>query len=78
VQLQDEATQDAYHRLAESAGRSLHFAATLMQYWTDGRRTVADIAERVHLETGAPEDDVVLRLFKLMETFGLVELRPVA
>ncbi len=77
IQLQDQQVQDGYWQLAESAGRSLHLTAVLMQFWTDGQRTVAEIAERIHLETGAPEDDVALRLFKLMAAAGIVQLRPV-
>jgi hypothetical protein len=63
-----------YWRLSDEAGPSLHDGAALMQYWADGAHTIADIADRVALETGKPLGELALRYFKLLAETGLVEL----
>jgi aminopeptidase YwaD len=69
--------QAALWQIEGNAEHEAHDKATLAQYWADGQRTVADITDRVSLETGQPPDDMVLRLFKLMAETGLVELKTV-
>ncbi len=54
----------------------LHYDMTaLLQYWADGRRTVAEITECVALETGKPCDPThALAFFRLLEATGYLAL----
>jgi len=45
-------------------------------FWSDGRRTLAEVIRLTRLETGSGGDDLV-DLFKFLEKHGLVELRNV-
>lgn len=65
--------REAYWQLEDSAGRPVHDEAALLQYWADGRRTVAEIADLVELETGKPAGDLALRFFRLLAQIGLVQ-----
>lgn len=43
-------------------------------YWADGKRTLADIVEKVELETGLRDPEYIERYFRLLARLGLVEL----
>jgi len=72
----------AHWALNADAGPDFHDHTALMQYWTDGRRTVAEIADLVALEAGGAAGDqravfdggLALRYFKLLAQAGLVAL----
>jgi hypothetical protein len=66
----------AFWQLDDDAGAALRDSAALLQYWADGRHTVADIAERVETETERPVGEIALRYFKLLADAGLVEVTP--
>ena len=53
-------------------------ASALLQYWADGRRTVAETAECVTLESGKLCDPALaLRFFRLLEATGYLALEQV-
>ena len=74
LQADSPALRPAYWQLNDEADETLHVGASLLQYWADGDHTVADIADRVALETGQPMGEVALRYFKLLAEAGLVEM----
>jgi aminopeptidase YwaD len=55
-----------------------HAIATVANYWVDGKRTVAEIADLVELETGKRDVQVLLLHFKLLARLELMSLRTVA
>ena len=73
LQADSPALRPAYWQLYDEAGEALHVGDALLQYWADGDRTVADIADRVALETGQPMGEVALRYFKLLAEAKLIE-----
>ena len=74
LQADSPALRPAYWQLNDEADETLHVGAALLQYWADGHHTVAQIAERVELETGQAMGEVALRYFKLLAEAGLVEM----
>lgn len=75
VQVADQAVRDAYWRLYDMPGPSMHMTSVMIQFWADGRRTVADIADYIAIETGTTADDRVLQVCRLMADLGVIELR---
>jgi hypothetical protein len=47
-------------------------AQTLAEYWADGRRTILDIINRVEMEIGIRDAELLVREFELLERLGLV------
>lgn len=62
----------AFQALSARAGDALHDQEAIWQYWSDGRHSVAEIADLAALETGGKPDDVPLAYFKLLAEAGLV------
>jgi Peptidase family M28 len=60
--------------ITEKDGDQFHDVSALAEYWADGRRSIAAIADLVSLETGRPSNDLPLRYLKLLAQAGLVEL----
>ena len=52
--------------------------ATVANYWVDGKRTVAEIARLVELETGRCDVQLLLLHFRLLARLELMSLRTVA
>ena len=73
LQADSPALRPAYWQLNDEADEALHVGDALLQYWADGQHTVADIADRVALETGQPMGEVALRYFKLLAEARLIE-----
>lgn len=46
------------------------------EYWADGRRSVAEIARLVEMETGRALGPAIATYFRLLEKAGVVEVRP--
>ena len=65
----------AYWELSDKASGSFYEHGALLQYWADGKRTVAEIADLAEIETGQPADELVLRYFKLLAEAGMIELK---
>ncbi|MGE5602368.1 MAG: DUF4910 domain-containing protein [Nitrososphaerales archaeon] len=61
--------------LHEALGPSASDYTPVLQYWSDGTRSVAEIGELAWLEIGRPADDCTLEYFKLLAEAGLIELR---
>jgi aminopeptidase-like protein len=55
-----------------------HGMATVANYWVDGKRTVAEIADLVELETGKRDVPLLVRHCKLLARLELMSLRTVA
>ena len=55
-----------------------HSVATVANYWVDGKRTVAEIAGLVELETGKGSVPLLVRHFKLLARLELMSMRTVA
>jgi hypothetical protein len=64
-----------YWKLNEEAGASFYEHGVLLQYWADGARTVAEIADLAEIESGRPADELVLRYFRLLAEARTIELR---
>ncbi len=60
--------------LGERGGHALYDAATLLQYWADGSRSIAEITDFVALETGIELGDIPLAYFRLLADAGLLAL----
>ena len=60
--------------MVEKAGAEFSDVTSLAEYWADGSRSVAAIADLVSQEIGHPVDDLPLRYFKLLARADLVEL----
>lgn len=71
----DLAEQDALWELGHQIGRDWHTIHSLAEYWADGQRTVAEIADRVRLETGKSHGAAILAFFQALAKHGLVEWR---
>jgi hypothetical protein len=65
--------------LADEAGAGFSDVSALLQYWADGERTVAEIAELAALESGsAVAPELALRYFRLLEATGFLALEETA
>jgi hypothetical protein len=62
--------------LNEAIGPHAHDYEPVLQYWSNGLHTVAEIGELAWLELGRPADEHTLGYFKLLAEAGLLELRP--
>jgi hypothetical protein len=60
--------------MTEQGGDEFHDVTALAEYWADGSRSIAAIADLISLEMGKPPSDIPLRYFKLLAAAGLVEL----
>jgi hypothetical protein len=56
----------------ERKGRA-HTLTSLGVYWADGERTVLDIAERVEMETGVRDVELLIQVFELLRKVGWVD-----
>ena len=64
----------AYRKLKDDAGAAMHVTSALLQYWADGSHTIADIIDRVELETGQATGALALPYFRLLAEAGLIAL----
>jgi hypothetical protein len=60
--------------LNERIGPVAHNLEPVLQYWADGTRSVAEIAELTWLEVDYPPDENILAYFELLAETGLVRL----
>ncbi|MCA9978780.1 MAG: hypothetical protein KC413_23635, partial [Anaerolineales bacterium] len=49
-------------------------AQTLAEYWADGQRTILDIINRIEMEIGIRDAELIVREFGLLERLGLVTI----
>jgi hypothetical protein len=65
--------QEAWRKLLkERKGGSPYTLLPLAQFWADGARSVLEIADRVELESGLRDVELLLAFFRLGEKLGLV------
>jgi hypothetical protein len=64
--------------MTEQAGDEFHDVTALAEYWADGSRSIAAIADLISLEIGHPASDLPLTYFKLLAEAGFVELQAAA
>jgi hypothetical protein len=57
--------------------RQLGAQPVLALYWTDGVRTLKEISDLVHLETGKEALKELRQLFNLLEKANLIEMRKI-
>jgi aminopeptidase YwaD len=67
--------RDELHALFKKHRRLYHGLSTIANYWVDGKRTVAEIADLVELETGQRNVELLVRHFKLLDKLGLMEVQ---
>ncbi len=67
--------QDRARRFLRASRPQLHGMVAAADYWADGQRTVAAIAELVELETRQSDLPFLMRYYQLAEQVGLVALR---
>lgn len=65
--------RDALWRL-EKEHRENRILGTLALYWTDGRRSLSEIADLVERETGKRDINYLLEYFGLIEKMGLIQM----
>ena len=68
------ADRDLLWKMQRENGRAWWTARALAEYWADGNRTVAQIADRVEQETGASYGPQILTYFELLAAKGAVTL----
>jgi len=59
-------------------GRLYHRLGTVANYWVNGQRTVADIADLVELEIGQRNVQLLVKHYSLLAKLGLMALRTVS
>jgi hypothetical protein len=64
--------RDELHGLLKQHRRLYYGLSTVANYWVDGTRTVADIADLVELETGQRNVELLVRHFELLDKLGLM------
>ena len=67
--------REAFFRLAKDHRGFVYTHATLAIYWTDGARTLGDIADLLELETGKRSTEILVKFFEFLAQVGGVELR---
>ena len=48
-------------------------AQTLAEYWADGQRTILEIIDRIEMEIGIRDAELIVREFELLKRLGLVD-----
>ena len=46
---------------------------TLAEYWADGQRTILEIIDRIEMEIGIRDAELIVREFELLKRLGLVD-----
>ncbi len=67
--------KETFYRLGKEHKAFIYSHAVLAVYWTDGARTIADIAELVELETGKRSTESLVKFFEFLAQIGGIELR---
>jgi hypothetical protein len=66
----------AYDKGSRSKFNSSHQAEAIIQYYMDGKRTVFEIARELWFEDHDGSPEIVCDYLRLLELYGLVELKP--
>jgi hypothetical protein len=66
--------RDAWHRLLKNRKNWSHHTLTeLAMYWTDGSRSILDIADLIEMETGLRDVELLLTYYHLLAKLEFVE-----
>jgi hypothetical protein len=68
----------AWYDLVKRAGNGWRPARYLAEYWSDGTRNLAEIADLVELESGASKGPELVEGFRMLAKMGLIELQEMA
>jgi len=64
--------QDAWHAFASA--HQEYPLGTLLLYWSDGERILAEVCRMVELETGLRDDEFAARYMELLNRLGIIQL----
>jgi hypothetical protein len=68
--------REAWRKLLKARKGGVHYTLTVLGlFWADGARSVLDIAERVELETGVRDVELLLAYFRLLEKLAFVSFQ---
>ena len=67
--------QDAFNQLCSDHPRAAGCLYRRISHWIDGRRTLAEISERLFQETGQRDDEFLVPFVEALEKVGLVRVR---
>ena len=71
----DPQSRDALWQASRQAGNLWWTARSLAEYWADGQRSVAEIVDKVHQETGRRFDGEIASYFEILEANDLIRWR---
>jgi aminopeptidase YwaD len=71
------AEQEQLRRFVRENHQRQYAIITVADYWVDGMRTIAEIADLTDLETGQRGTDLLVRYYEFAEKAGLVTLKKV-
>jgi hypothetical protein len=71
----DAAGRDRWWDLQQRIGKVSRTLPVLAQYWTDGQRSVAQIATLVEQETGHEATELLTEVFSFLAELDLVDVR---
>ena len=69
--------REALEALLRSRAGDFWRLFSLAEYWADGTRSVLEIAERVEVESGGRDVELLVQAFRALEKAGLAELQEV-
>jgi len=75
VAQQNATIRDRWWHLQQRFRKVALVLPPLAQYWADGQRTVAEIADLVRCETGHEATELLVEYFSILAELGLVEVR---
>jgi hypothetical protein len=71
--LTSQEKDDLFQFMKRRAGA--YTARTLAEYWANGELTVLEIIDRVEMETGIRDAELIVHQFELLERLGLVAFK---
>jgi hypothetical protein len=72
----DQAARERWRQLVQARKDGAWYTlTTLALYWTDGARSILEIADLVELESGRRDVELILTHFQLLEKLGFVTFR---
>lgn len=66
--------RDAWRKSVETRRAGGHTLPTLAEYWADGRRTALEIVDRVEMESGIRDAELIVRYFEILYQLGWVDV----
>jgi len=66
--------RDAWNAVIQAHKGTPETVLDLALFWTDGKRSLADIAQLVELETGVVDVEYMVHYVKLLQELGLIDV----